>query len=259
MSEKRKRYILPEEEIPHYWYNIQADMVNKPMPPLHPGTKQPLKAEHLYPIFAKELCHQVFALASCEKDPDMGKLDDNYLVYTNYDKKADFKVPTFYLAPQILVISDSKEPEYLEGEGAEQILAAYTDNMIARGYAAATNKESADLGIQVSYIASTYYFTSYTQPEWWWGYPGYWGPGYWGGNWGGGWYYPYAVTYSYSTNSFLTEMVNLKAEQGDSKKLPVVWTSYLTGFETGSKAINRTLAVEAVNQSFTQSPYLTNK
>ena len=82
----------------------------------------------------------VFALASCEKDPDMGKLDDNYLVYTNYDKKADFKVPTFYLAPQILVISDSKEPEYLEGEGAEQILAAYTDNMIARGYAAATNK-----------------------------------------------------------------------------------------------------------------------
>ena len=58
MSEKRKRYILPEEEIPHYWYNIQADMVNKPMPPLHPGTKQPLKAEDLYPIFAKELCHQ---------------------------------------------------------------------------------------------------------------------------------------------------------------------------------------------------------
>ena len=24
MSDKRKRYILPEEEIPHYWYNIQA-------------------------------------------------------------------------------------------------------------------------------------------------------------------------------------------------------------------------------------------
>ena len=52
---------------------------------------------------------------------------------------------------------------------------------------------------------------------------------------------------SYITNSFLTEMVNLKAEQGESKKLPVVWTSYLTGFDTGSKAINRTLAVEAVS------------
>ena len=63
----------------------------------------------------------VFALASCEKDPDMGKLDDNYLVYTNYDKQANFKdFSTFYLADKILVISDSKEPEYLEGEGAEQ-------------------------------------------------------------------------------------------------------------------------------------------
>lgn len=169
----------------------------------------------------------VFALASCEKDPDMGKLDDNYLVYTNYDKQANFKdFSTFYLADKILVISDSKEPEYLEGEGAEQILAAYTENMEAKGYQPATDKESADLGIQVSYIASTYYFTNYSQPEWWWGYPGYWGPSYWG-NWGG-WYYPYAVTYSYSTNSFITEMVNLKADEGEGKKLPIVWTSYLT-------------------------------
>ena len=33
-------------------------MPNKPLPPIHPATKQPLKAEDLYPIFAKELCHQ---------------------------------------------------------------------------------------------------------------------------------------------------------------------------------------------------------
>ena len=58
MSNKTKRYLLPEEEIPHYWYNIQADMANKPMPPLHPGTKQPLKAEDLFPIFAEELSRQ---------------------------------------------------------------------------------------------------------------------------------------------------------------------------------------------------------
>ena len=51
MSNKTKRFILPEDEIPRYWYNIQADMVNKPMPPLNPATKQPLKAEDLYPIF----------------------------------------------------------------------------------------------------------------------------------------------------------------------------------------------------------------
>ena len=57
MSTKTKRFILPENEIPTQWYNIQADMVNKPMPILHPGTKQPLKAEDLYPIF-NQACSQ---------------------------------------------------------------------------------------------------------------------------------------------------------------------------------------------------------
>ena len=56
--ERQKRFFLPESEIPTQWYNIQADMVNKPMPPLHPGTKQPLKAEDLFPIFAEELARQ---------------------------------------------------------------------------------------------------------------------------------------------------------------------------------------------------------
>jgi len=58
MKERQKRFFLPESEIPTQWYNIQADMVNKPMPPLHPGTKQPLKAEDLFPIFAEELARQ---------------------------------------------------------------------------------------------------------------------------------------------------------------------------------------------------------
>ena len=58
MSEKIKRYTLPENEIPRKWYNIQAEMPNKPMAPLHPATHQPLKAEDLYPIFAEELCRQ---------------------------------------------------------------------------------------------------------------------------------------------------------------------------------------------------------
>ena len=58
MSEKIKRFILPENEIPRQWYNIQADMVNKPLPPLNPATKEPLKPEDLYPIFAEELARQ---------------------------------------------------------------------------------------------------------------------------------------------------------------------------------------------------------
>ena len=58
MPETKKRYILDEDEIPRQWYNIQADMTTRPMPPLNPATHQPLKPEDLYPIFAEELCRQ---------------------------------------------------------------------------------------------------------------------------------------------------------------------------------------------------------
>ena len=36
MSTKQKRFILPEDEIPKYWYNIQADMKTNPMPAVEP-------------------------------------------------------------------------------------------------------------------------------------------------------------------------------------------------------------------------------
>lgn len=58
MSNRQKRFLLPEDEIPRQWYNIQADMKTKPMLPLNPATREPLKAEDLYPIFAEELCRQ---------------------------------------------------------------------------------------------------------------------------------------------------------------------------------------------------------
>ncbi len=57
---QQKRFFLTEEEIPTHWYNIQADMVNKPMPLINPQTKEPLKAEDLYPIFSEELSRQEF-------------------------------------------------------------------------------------------------------------------------------------------------------------------------------------------------------
>ena len=58
MSSKIKRFILPESEIPTQWYNIQADMINKPLPFLNPGTRQPMKPEDLYPIFNKACSEQ---------------------------------------------------------------------------------------------------------------------------------------------------------------------------------------------------------
>jgi len=55
--EKLRKIILPESEIPRHWYNIQADM-NQMLPPLHPGTKQPIGPEALAPLFPMELIKQ---------------------------------------------------------------------------------------------------------------------------------------------------------------------------------------------------------
>ena len=53
-----KKFLLQEKDIPTAWYNIVADMKNKPRPMLNPATKQPLKEEDLYPLFSKGVSHQ---------------------------------------------------------------------------------------------------------------------------------------------------------------------------------------------------------
>ena len=49
---------LNENEIPTKWYNMRADMKNKPAPLLNPGTLKPMTAEDLAPVFCDELIAQ---------------------------------------------------------------------------------------------------------------------------------------------------------------------------------------------------------
>lgn len=49
---------LPEEKIPKFWYNVQADMPTPLAPGLNPKTRQPLTPTDLEPIFARELIAQ---------------------------------------------------------------------------------------------------------------------------------------------------------------------------------------------------------
>ncbi|MEM7131483.1 MAG: TrpB-like pyridoxal phosphate-dependent enzyme [Chloroflexota bacterium] len=57
MSDSRK-ITLSESEIPTHWYNVVADMPNKPLPPLNPETKEPIGPEALAPLFPMELIKQ---------------------------------------------------------------------------------------------------------------------------------------------------------------------------------------------------------
>ena len=74
-----KKIVLSESEMPNKWYNIIADMVNKPMPMLHPGTKQPLKPEEMEGLFAKELVVQEFSQERFIEIPD--EVQQLYKIY----------------------------------------------------------------------------------------------------------------------------------------------------------------------------------
>ena len=55
---RQKKFILSEQELPTQWYNIQAEMPNKPMPPLNPKTHQPVGVDDLAHIFNRECSKQ---------------------------------------------------------------------------------------------------------------------------------------------------------------------------------------------------------
>lgn len=56
--EKQKRFFLTEKEIPTAWYNIVADMKNKPLPMLNPQTKQPITVDEMCGLFNRACSEQ---------------------------------------------------------------------------------------------------------------------------------------------------------------------------------------------------------
>lgn len=200
-------------------------------------------------------CLLLVGATACEKEYDASDFDANPVVVTDYDAGADFStLRTYFIADSILVIGRSEKPEYLTGEAAAPILAAYRQGLTECGLTPAATKAEADAGLQLSYISTTHHFVGYVaSPYWWLGYPGYWSPWYWGG-WTG-WYYPFPVHYSYTTGALLADLVDLRALQSSDGRLPVVWHNYITGL-SGSFYYDAGLAARGVALAFGQSPYL---
>ena len=68
--DRRTKFILDEEDMPRYWYNIQADLP-KPLPPvLHPGTGNPIGPQDLAPLFPMELIKQEVSTERYIEIPD---------------------------------------------------------------------------------------------------------------------------------------------------------------------------------------------
>lgn len=88
--------------MPRQWYNIIADMPNKPLPPLHPGTKQPVGPEDLAPLFPMELIKQEVSAERYIDIPD--QVRDIYKIWrpsplfraTGLEKLLDAPVKIYY-------------------------------------------------------------------------------------------------------------------------------------------------------------------
>ena len=200
----------------------------------------------------------VLLLAACHKEPYPQDGDNEYLVYTSPGKDVNFSnFKTFDIADSLLVIGQGDKPVYSQSQSALALIQAYRTNMEKLGYIYTPSNPDADLGIQVTYIEQTERYVQYnTDPYWWMDYPGYWPAGYWG-NWTG-WYYPYPVTYTYTTNALIADMVDLTpvATDDQSQPLTIVWSSYIGGPASSSIYADVQRMKVAINQAFAQSPYL---
>ena len=201
----------------------------------------------------------VILMAACQKEPYTSDNDNSYLVYTSPGKDVNFtQYKTFDMTDSLLVIGQGSKPKYVRNDAVKAILLDFRRNMEARGFVYTPDAEAADLGVQLTYVIKTERFVQfYSDPYWWLDYPGYWPSGYWG-NWNG-YYMPRPVTYTYTTNALLTDIVNLTGEQKEGTPLEILWTSYI-GAPAGSTIQGDvTRMTEAIDQAFKQSEYLKNK
>ena len=69
---------------------------------------------------------------SCEKDPDLSKLDNNFTVYTNYDSKTNFNDFKAYCLPDsILLVGQGMKAEYWKDDNAQKIIKQVAEHRTA--------------------------------------------------------------------------------------------------------------------------------
>lgn len=192
-------------------------------------------------------------LVACEKEPDMGQLDADLVVYTDHDNGADFNQYTTYYLPDSILEAGEVRASYWTDENAQALISVVENQMNRLGYTRITDpslKNKADIGVQLSYLAQTN--TVISSGYW----NGWWDPFYWGGYWGG-WYYPYPVTYSYDTQALILEMADLTGREDENQRsIPVIWYASASGFQFGNNRVNMQLLTDGINQAFNQSAYL---
>ena len=143
-----KKIFLNESDMPEYYYNIQADMPNPTLPPLHPGTKKPIGPEDLAPLFPMELIKQEVSQERFIEIPD--EVQNIYKLYrpsplyraTGLEKLLDTPA-TIYYKYEGVIIAAEYQPMVIEKDAVILIDGKVTD--------LSKISEAFDAGISVSF------------------------------------------------------------------------------------------------------------
>ena len=202
------------------------------------------------------LCLGLVGCASPDENAD----DDQSIIVTKHAQDADFsKYTTFFLRGEIMTIDDEGEKVPLAENIATPLLETTSRNLEARGYTAAADKTTAELGVEMMYldhVNTTYWCYSWWDPYYW-GYPG----------WG---YYPYygwcdgAVWKSGALVTVITDLTVTTdtdpdagaggAGGGIGRLVPGIWFSGVYAVSLSTQQ-----ARDGIDQAFIQSPYVTNE
>ena len=208
-------------------------------------------------------------VAACASPPPSDELLSEPVTITQKAPNTDFSVyRTFFIRPTIANVTDSSTTATVDASIANPILDAIKKNMTDRGYKEAANKSDADLEMQSLYlntISSTAYCYSWYDPYYW-GYPAYSYYPYYGGCSSTVWRSGMLVTVIVDATKAVAHPTGLAvtlvgdagqprqdaAKPPGSTQLPGVWASavYAIALDSGT-------AIQGINESFTQSPYLT--
>jgi len=192
-------------------------------------------------------------LASCRKTPDLSQLTNKFVVTTARDPLANFaSYDTYHIADTVTYIANTPGADsIIVGPVANQLITAVKTNMNARGYTFVARNNNPHLGLRLTAVKQVNVGVVYP-PGWWWGYWGYPGGCYWGCY---PPYYPYPVAYSYNVGDVLLEIIDVK-NAGSNHHLSVIWLMDGGGVLSSTSQTNIDLSVSAINQGFTQSPYI---
>ncbi len=192
----------------------------------------------------------VFAVTSCQKDPDMGDLSDDYVVFTTNDPDYFTATttpsnPTVFIPAAIREVQADGTPVNWDDANAQSIINVFRTNLAAMNYdVTAPDAASADLVLNLTYAKDVTIYVDY--PTYWW-WDGYWPY----------WYYPYPYpyVYGYAVASIVGELIQPGVVESDTTN-PVVWNAFVGGYDYGNKAVDTPYFVKGAQQAFNQSPYL---